>query len=588
VAPGAVPPGAGATSAAIYRRLLGYTGAYRALAVLAVGGMLVEAAAAGAFTALMNPLVDQTFVEKNPVSAAWLPFAIVGLFVARGVATFVTDYGMARIGRGVVQQLREQVLAKYLRMPSRWFDGQPTAGLVSRLTYNTEQVAQAASDAIKVAITDLLTLGALLAVMLAQSVRVTVTMLVMGPLIAGIVTVVGRRYRRINTRIQSSVGELAHLAEEAIGAQQVVKVYGGQAHEIARFGAVAERNRRLQVKVESTKAASSSLVQLLSAVALAVIVYVAGREAMAGRLTPGAFVSLMTAMMAMLPSLKRITNVQGMIQKGVAAAAGLFEVLDAEEERDAGTRTLSRARGQVAFEGVTVRYAPDKPPALDGVDFVAEPGTVTAIVGRSGSGKSTLVRLLPRLYEPDAGRVCVDGASVSEYRLADLRRQVALVSQDVLLFDDTVAANIAYGADPSVQREALVEAARSANALDFIEKLPQGFDTRIGEGGALLSGGQRQRLAIARALLKDAPILILDEATSSLDAESERLIQDALERIMRGRTTLVIAHRLSTVEHADQILVLDRGRIVERGMHAGLIARDGPYRRLHGLKFSDA
>jgi subfamily B ATP-binding cassette protein MsbA len=585
--PGQAPPGTEASGTAIYRRLLGYAAEHRALAALAVAGMVVEAAAAGAFTALMNPLVDQTFVEKNPMAALWLPFAIVALFVARGIATFVTDYGMARVGRGVVQTLREQVLAKYLRMPSRWFDARPTASLVSRLTYNTEQVAQAASDAVKVAITDLCTLIALLTVMLMQSVRVTIAMLVMGPLIAAIVAVVGRRYRRINTRIQSSVGELSQIAEEALAAQPVVKVYGGQPRELARFRAVAERNRRLQVKVEATKAASSSLVQLLSAIALAVIVYVAGREAMAGRLTPGGFVSLMTAMMAMLPSLKRITTVQGMIQKGIAAASGLFEVLDAEEERDDGTRAIGRSRGQVAYEGVVVRYADDKPPALDGVDLVAEPGTVTAIVGRSGSGKSTLVRLLPRLYEADAGVVRVDGEPVGSYRLADLRRQVALVSQDVLLFDDTVAANIAYGMDGDVPMERLREAASAANALDFIERLPQGFETRIGEGGALLSGGQRQRLAIARALLKDAPILILDEATSSLDTESERLIQDALERIMRGRTTLVIAHRLSTVEHADQILVLDHGRIVERGTHAALIARDGAYRRLHGLQFRD-
>ncbi len=586
--PEAAASPAAASSAVIYRRLLGYTRANWGLAVLAVLGMLVEAGAAGAFAALMQPLVDQTFVARDPQAAAWLPFAIVGLFVARGVATFVTDYGMARIGRGTVQTLREQVLEKFLRMPSRWFDAHQSASLVAQLTYNTEQVAQASSDAVKVTITDLFTIAALLTVMLMQSVRVTIAMLVMGPLIAVIVSVVGRRYRRINTRIQGSIGELSHIAEEAISRQHVVKVYGGQAREVARFGAVVERNRRLQVKVETTRAISSSLVQLLAAVSLAVIVFVAGREAMADRLSPGAFVALMTAMMALLPSLKRITNVQGMIQKGVAAATGLFEVLDAEDERDAGTRTLARAEGRLQYRAVTVSYSDDKAPALEGVDFSAAPGTVTAIVGRSGSGKSTLVRLLPRLYEAQSGEVLLDDIPIGEFRLADLRRQIALVSQDVLLFDDTVAANIAYGAPAGTDHARIVQAAQAANAIDFIEALPQGFGTRIGEDGTLLSGGQRQRLAIARALLKDAPILILDEATSSLDSESERLIQEALERIMRGRTTLVIAHRLSTVEHADQILVLDHGRIVERGNHATLIGRGGPYARLHGQQLRDA
>ena len=575
------------SSAAIYRRLLGYTRAHWRLAVLAVIGMLIEAGAAGAFTALMRPLIDLTFVARDPQAAAWLPFAIVGLFLARGIATFVTDYGMARIGRGTVQTLREQVLEKYLRMPSRWFDAHPSAALVAQLTYNTEQVAQASSDAVKVTITDLFTLAALLTVMLMQSVRVTIAMLIMAPVIALIVSVVGRRYRRINMRIQTSIGELSQIAEEAISRQHVVKVYGGQAREVARFGAVAERNRRLQIKVETTRAISSSIVQLLASIALAVIIFVAGREAMADRLTPGAFVSLMIAMMAMLPALKRITNVQGMIQKGVAAATGLFEVLDAAEERDEGTRELARADGRLEFRAVEVRYAADKAPALDGVDFSAAPGTVTAIVGRSGSGKSTLIRLLPRLYEAHAGQVLLDDVPIGDYKLGDLRRQIALVSQDVLLFDDTVAANIAYGSAAGTPHARVVEAAQAANAIDFIERLPQGFDTRIGEGGALLSGGQRQRLAIARALLKDAPILILDEATSSLDSESERLIQEALERIMRGRTTLVIAHRLSTVEHADQILVLDHGRIVERGTHASLIGRGGPYARLHGQQLRD-
>ncbi len=575
------------SAAAIYKRLLGYLRPYWRLAVLAALGMLVEAGAAGAFTALMEPVVDETFVAKNREAVTWLPLVIIGLFVMRGLATFVTDYGMARIGRGVVQTLRHEVLAKYLRMPTSFFDGEPTATSVSRLTYNTEQVAQAASDAIKVSITDVLTLIALLAVMLMQSVKVTAAMLVVTPLIAVIVTIVGRRYRRINRSIQSSVGEMSHVATQAIGGQQVVKVYGAEARELARFDKLAERGRQLQVKVEATKAISSATVQLLGAIALAVILFVAGHEAMADRLRPGQFVSLMTAMMAMLPSLKRITNVQGMLQKGVAAASSLFDVLDAPTETDTGKRAVERATGKLEFRNVKVRYAPDNPLALDGVNFTASPGTVTAIVGRSGSGKSTLVRLIPRFYEPSEGAVLLDGVPLTELKLADLRRQIALVSQDIVLFDDTIAANIAFGAMAGTSGDAIRRAAQMANALEFIVRLPDGFATRVGDGGTLLSGGQRQRIAIARAILKNAPILILDEATSSLDTESEHLIQDALARIMRDRTTLVIAHRLSTIEHADQVVVLDGGRLVERGTHAELLAQGGRYAQLHSLQFRD-
>jgi subfamily B ATP-binding cassette protein MsbA len=380
---------------------------------------------------------------------------------------------------------------------------------------------------------------------------------------------------------------MSHAAEQAVAGQAVVKVFGGREREQSRFGEIAARNLALHQKVEATKALSSSLVQLLAAIALAVIVYVAGREAVRENLSAGMFMALISAMMAMLPSLKRITNVQSMVQKGVAAAGGLFAVLDADDEHDEGTRGVERARGELELRDVTVRYAVDKSPALEHVSLVLKPGTVTAIVGRSGSGKSTLVRLLPRLYEPTSGEVLLDGVPLRELKLADLRRQIAMVGQNVLLFDDTIANNIAYGALAGASEEQIVAAARAANALEFIERMPQGLHTRIGDAGALLSGGQRQRLAIARAILKDAPILILDEATSSLDTESERLIQDALERVMRRCTTLVIAHRLSTVEHADQVVVLDRGHVVEQGTHAELLARNGQYAHLHRLQFRD-
>ncbi|HLS84249.1 MAG TPA: lipid A export permease/ATP-binding protein MsbA [Arenimonas sp.] len=570
----------------IYRRLLGRARRYWLLLAAAGVGMVFEAAAAGAFTALMEPMVNETFVARNPEVRWVLPLAIVGLFLLRGIATFCTDYGMARAGRSVVRDLRHDILAKYLRLPSARFDQEPVPSMVSRLNYDTEQVTQASSEAIKTILTDSLTILVLLGVMLYQSPRVTLVMLVLAPLIALISSTVGRRYRRINRGIQDGVASMAQVAEQALSAQQEVKIYGAQASELARYEELIERNLRLGTKVEATRAGASSVVQLLAAVALAVILVVAGLEAAKGRMSAGSFVAMLTAMMAMLPSLKRITNVQALIQRGVAAADRLFTILDSQDEADTGTVAVDRVRGEIEFRQVGLRYAGSEQAALQDLSFRAAPGTVTAIVGRSGSGKSTLIRLLPRFYEASEGAVLIDGRPVQDYRLADLRRQIALVGQRVMLFDDSIAANIAYGM-PDADPEKIRAAAEAANAMEFIERLPGGMQARIGENGGLLSGGQRQRLAIARAILKDAPILILDEATAALDTESERLVQAALDRLIPDRTTLVIAHRLSTVEHADQVLVLDGGRLVEQGRHADLLAGGGLYAHLHRMQFRE-
>ncbi len=571
----------------VYRRLLRYARPFWPVLGVALVAMVFEAAAAGAFTALMEPVIDQTFVEKNRGMSLWLPAAIVGIFLVRGVSTWVTDTGMARVGRGVVLKLRQELMAKFLALPSSFFDQESPARLASRITYHTEQVAQATSESIKVAIADSLTIVALLIVMFIQSVKVTLAMLVIGPVIAALIAIVGRRYRRINSRIQESVAEMAQIGTQALAAQQEVKLYGAHAQEIERFSRIADSNRKLNIKVEATRALSSSLVQLFAAVALAVILLIAGQEAIADRLQAGAFVSLMIAMMALLPSLKRITNVQSLIQKGVAAATGLFALLDEDVERDTGTTTIDRAEGRIEFISVSARYGKAGQDALSDISFRAEPGTVTAIVGRSGSGKTTLIRLLPRFYEATHGKVRLDGVDLDAYRLNDLRRQIAMVGQDVTLLDDSVAQNIAYGSVGPVDIERVRRAAHAANAMEFIERLDGGLDAAIGEGGGLLSGGQRQRLAIARALYKDAPILILDEATSALDSASERLVQEALDRIMHDRTTLVIAHRLSTIEHADHVLVLDHGRLVEQGTHAQLLAAGGAYSDLHRMQFRD-
>lgn len=571
-----------------YRRLLGYTRRFWPVLVAAITGMLIEAAAAGGFTWLMRPLIDGTFVDRDPTIVQWMPFVVVGLFLLRGIGVFLASYGMAYVGRRVVETLRGETFAHLVRLPSTYYADENSSRLVARLTFNAEQVADASAESLKVIVTDTLTVVALAIVMLMNSVRLTLTLAFLVPMIALVVWAAGRRFRNISRRMLGTVSDATRVASETLSGLDAVKVYGGEATSEARYRELSAQRRRLHLKGSAAKSLSTSLVQLTAAIALAILIFIAGKEAGEGTLTAGTFISMMIAMSAMLPSLKRITSVQDTMQKGLTAAESLFEILDAPAETDTGTERPERVRGQVEYRGVGLRYAGASQDALAGIDLVAAPGTVTAIVGRSGSGKTSLVRLLPRLIEPTTGAILLDGRPLADYALASLRQQVAWVSQNIVLFDDTVAANIAFGALGDRDQDAIAAAARAANALEFIEALPQGFQTRVGEAGSQLSGGQRQRLAIARAILKDAPILILDEATSALDTESERLIQDALAHVMRDRTTFVIAHRLSTIEHADTVLVMEAGRIVERGRHRELLASGGLYASLHRMQFADA
>lgn len=571
-----------------YKRLLGYARPYRALLLLAAVGMIVEAAAGTGFTLMMKPIIDETFIAKNTSVSLWLPLAIVALFLVRGVAGLVTDYGMARSGRSVARDLRLLLLGKYLRQPGSRFDNESVPSMLTRLGGDTEQVAQAAVDASKVMISQGLQVVGMFGAMLYTSWRVTIAILLLGPVLAWVMDKVGRRYRSINHRILEGSAEMLQSAGEALNGQQEVKVYGAQPSELQRYGAQVERNLKLSLKVEVTRASASLLVQLMGAIGVAVLLVIAGREAIQGRLTAGDFMVLMTSMIAIITPLRQLTNVQGVLQRGVSSAQRLFDVLDSQDERDEGTRPLERAKGMLEFRDVGARYPGQSRAAIEGISFIARPGTVTAIVGRSGSGKTTLVRLIPRFYEPEAGQILLDGHPLDEYRLADLRRQIALVSQRVMLFDASIADNVAYGELRDADAQRIERAVRGANAMEFVERLPQGLATSIGENGGRLSGGQRQRLAIARAMLKDAPILILDEATAALDTESERLVQDALDHLMPDRTTLVIAHRLSTIEHADQVLVLDQGQLVEQGTHAELLARGGLYAHLHRLQFRES
>ncbi|WP_240126201.1 lipid A export permease/ATP-binding protein MsbA [Thermomonas alba] len=575
------------TAWAVYRRLLTLIVPYRGMLLLALLGLLVEGAAAGAFGVLTKPMVDETFVARNREFGILLPLAIVGIFVVRGMAGYLTDIYMAKAARGMARDMRVRAMDKYLRLPGLRFDGEPVPSMLVRLGSDSDQVAQAVVDAGKVMLQQSLQVVAMLAVMLYASWRVTLAVLLLGPLIAWMMDRVGRRYRRYGHKVQETSAQMMQAADQALSNQQDVKVYGAQAMEIARYARLADDNLRLSLKVEATRSISSAVVQLTGAVGLALLLFFAGREALAGRLTAGGFVQLMISMLAIIPALKQLTNVQGMLQRGVASAERLFHVLDAEDEVDTGTRPLQRARGLIEFRDVTLQYPGQPRPALQGISFVARPGTVTAIVGRSGSGKSSLVKLIPRFYEPAGGQILLDGHPLPEYRLADLRRQLAMVGQQVMLFDGSVAENVAYGELQQASPEDVQRVLRGANALEFVAHMPQGADSHIGIKGGKLSGGQRQRLAIARAMLKDAPILILDEATAALDNASERLVQEALAHLIPDRTTLVIAHRLSTVEHADQILVLDEGRLVEQGTHAELLARGGVYAHLHAMQFRE-
>ena len=576
----------GDATQATYRRLRRYARPYRGLIAIGILAMALEAAASAGTLKLLGPIVDDIFVRH--AFSYWLPGGLVLLLLARGLFGLVADYAIARSGRGVARDLRLQLMAQYLRLPGARFDAEPVPSMLTRLGADSEQVAQAAVDALKVMVSNVLGIVATLGIMVWTSWRVSLVLLLLAPAMAWMMGKVGKRYRRLNHAIQESAAQMLQTADQALNAQQDVKAYGAQDAEMGRYGAQTLQNLRLALKIEVTRGTLSMLVQVLGALGVAVMLVVAGLEAAKGRLTAGDFMTLMTAMVSLVPSLRQLTNVQSMLQRGISSAERVFSVLDAAPERDAGTQPLARARGLLEFRHVDARYEGSEALALHDVSFVARPGTVTAIVGRSGSGKSTLAKLIPRFYEPAAGEVLLDGLPLADYPLADLRRQVAMVGQQVMLFDGSVAGNVAYGelerADP-----ARVEAAvRDANAMEFVERLPGQLEAHIGAKGGKLSGGQRQRLAIARAMLKDAPILVLDEATAALDNASERLVQDALAKLIPDRTTLVIAHRLSTIEHADQVLVLEAGRLVEQGTHADLLARGGVYAHLHAMQFRDA
>jgi subfamily B ATP-binding cassette protein MsbA len=566
-----------------YRRLLGYIGPHKGMFLVGVLGMMLFASTNAAWALFTKEFLDGTFLERDPRMIWFVPLALVGIFIVRGAGDFMQTYFPGYVGRRIVKRLRGQIFDHFLRLPVAFFDRNAAGTLLSRLTYNTEQVAQATTDSITIFVRETLTIALLLTYLLYLDAYLTAIALVTGPVIAWLITLINRLFRRYSRRIQNSMGDVTRVAKEALEAPRVIKVFNAQRHEAAQFELANEANRRAFMKLLLTKGLSNPIVQALAAGGLSVVLYVATVQAVEGQLTVGEFTSFIVALIGITQPLRSLVNVAGPLQQGIAAGQDIFALLDEQPEPAGGSYTVARARGEVRFEQVHFAYAGDKGTVLSGVSFAVAAGETVAIVGRSGSGKSTLVNLLPRFYDVDRGAVSVDGRDVREFELANLREQVALVSQDIVLFNDTIRANIAFGREADDAQ--IEQAARAAHVLEFVRELPQGLDTAVGDRGVLLSGGQRQRIAIARALLKNAPILILDEATSALDTESERIIQAALDELMQNRTTLVIAHRLSTVEKADRIVVLDGGALVESGTHAELLALEGVYAQLYRLQF---
>jgi len=533
---------------------------------------------------ILQPLVDEGFNAETSAFLKWMPLFVVGMVCLRGLASFGSSYCMAKVGNTVVMRLQRQLFDHLMHLPVSFFDKTPSGELVSKIIYDSTQVSGAASKSlVNIFRSGAFILG-LLIWMFYQSWQLSIVLLFIAPVVGIIVNVVSRRFRVISRRLQQAMGNVSTTAQQMLHGQKDVLMFAGHETERERFGTVSNHIRQQQMKMATTTAASNALVQIVASFALGVVLYLASFDSIRAELTPGKFVAIVGSMMALLRPLRDITNVNSEIQKAIAACNSLFDILDLEIEKNTGTHKPKCVKGKISFTNVDFTYPTATTRLIENMNFTAQPGEMIALVGRSGSGKSTLASLITRFYEIEKGQISIDDVAIHDYELKSLRNQIALVSQNVHLFNDTIAANIAYGRINEVTREQIVEAATKANAVEFIEGFDNGFDTIVGENGSMLSGGQRQRIAIARALLQDAPILILDEATSALDAESEKKVQQALETLQKDRTSLVIAHRLSTIEAADRILVIESGAIIESGSHSELLAKGEHYAQLHRLQ----
>ena len=574
------------SSLVLYRRLFGYLKNYLRIFSLAVLGMVVVAATGPIFAWLLKPLINEGFVEKNLSAMRWVPLAIIGLFILRGIFNFINEYSTSYLSGHLVQQIRREMFAKMLKLPAGYFSQHSSGRIMSRIMNDASQITEAGFNVVTVTAKDGITVVGLLCFLLYLDWQLTIITLVMIPVLAWCVRQVSKRLRQLSRESQQYAGQMTQVLGESITGERVIKVYGGQEHEKNRFDETAINVRRNGVKQTAANSFSTAVTQLMIATALAAILYLAAARAASDSFSAGDFMSFLSAMLMMFDPIKRMTGISSSLQRGLAAAESVFQFLDEPVEPDNGTEILSEDTGDIELVNVSHHYEGAARNSLDNINLRIPNGSVVALVGASGCGKTTLANLLPRFFDPTAGEVRIGGRDIREYSMASLRKQMALVSQDVVLFNGTVAENIAYGrfdADPAD----IEAAAKAANAWEFISAMPQGLQTEIGQNGLKLSGGQRQRIAIARALLKNVPILILDEATSALDTKSERLVQSALDKLMQQRTTLVVAHRLSTIEQADKIVVMHEGRIVEQGKHAELLAKGGRYADLYRMQFHE-